>query len=346
MADYDMALEKVRQNLGLLETVVDVVQIREARDGVIERYQPLFKNAHKEPIPEVELRGFLRFENNKHWSGLHRQEKSLFSDFLLLQKAVGLLANEDLPVDKRLDDAISQVVGMGKALATAILHIIGPDQYGVWNSTSEAGLKSVDLWPKFERGASLGARYVKINAILQRMAKDLNLDLWTLDVFWWALVMNKDSDPSNGTVNLDETDKDSTASFGLEKHLHAFLRDNWNSTELGKDWEIYSEDGEPDLGFEYPCGVGFVDILAKHKSSGDWLVIELKRGQTADATVGQVLRYMGWVRNEMAAEDEDVSGLIIAASGDDKIRYALSMIPNVELKLYSVDFRLKDGEPL
>jgi hypothetical protein len=49
----------------------------------------------------------------------------------------------------------------------------------------------------------------------------------------------------------------------LEKYLHEFLRDNWDVTELGKDWEIYVEASD-DAGYKYSCGtIGQIDILAR-----------------------------------------------------------------------------------
>ena len=73
-------------------------------------------------------------------------------------------------------------------------------------------------------------------------------------------------------------------------------------------------------------------------------MLELKREQSSDSTVGQVLRYMGFVREHVAAKGDAVEGVIIARVGDDKIRYALDMIPNVNLMLYEVEFRLKSTE--
>ena len=163
MANYDKALQQVRDSLGLLETDETVGQIKAAKDDVISRYQPIFAGIGSGAFPEAEFRGFLRFNNNKHWSGLHRQEKSLSFDLGALQKALSKLADKSTDVAGRLDYAVSSVKGMGKGLATAILLILEPDTYGVWNSTSEAGLKAVEMWPKFDRGASLGTRYVQIN---------------------------------------------------------------------------------------------------------------------------------------------------------------------------------------
>ncbi|MCH7472031.1 DUF1016 family protein, partial [bacterium] len=87
---------------------------------------------------------------------------------------------------------------------------------------------------------------------------------------------------------------------------------------------------------------GRIDLLAKHRKRPQWLVIELKGRQGDERTVGQVLRYMGWVRQHLAAPEDSVEGLIVAKEGSEKIQYALETVPSVSFKLYSVEFRLHD----
>ncbi len=128
--------------------------------------------------------------------------------------------------------------------------------------------------------------------------------------------------------------------FGLERHLQEFMADNWEKIPLSQEWDIYHEQGDPEAGLEYPCDVGRIDILARHRNGKDWLVIELKKYQTSDVTVGQVLRYMGWVKNKMATPGEEIKGLIIAQQPNESLLYALNAIPNVDLQLYEVEFRL------
>jgi restriction system protein len=130
--------------------------------------------------------------------------------------------------------------------------------------------------------------------------------------------------------------------FRLEKHLLDFLTTNWEATSLGPVWEIYKEEGRY-RGVEFDTGeIGRIDILAHSRKELGWLVIELKRGQTEDETVGQVLRYMGWVQENMADEETPVKGLIICQEDTPKLRYALKNTNNVDLMLYEVSFSLKE----
>lgn len=132
-------------------------------------------------------------------------------------------------------------------------------------------------------------------------------------------------------------------SFSLERHLHDFLRENWDRTKLGEEWALLTEGGDL-VGYEYPTGVGRIDLLAHHRTDERWLVIELKRGRNSDSTVGRVARYVGWVTEHLANEDETVEGLVIAHVGDEKIRYALNVLPNIDFRTYEVEFRLRPGK--
>jgi hypothetical protein len=49
---------------------------------------------------------------------------------------------------------------------------------------------------------------------------------------------------------------------------------------------INSGQVDEEAGYEYPCDVGRIDLLAKHKKEGRWLVIELKRGSPPTRQLG------------------------------------------------------------
>ena len=127
--------------------------------------------------------------------------------------------------------------------------------------------------------------------------------------------------------------------FVLEKHLEDFLVSNWENTELGKRYDIYSVDGET-IGQQYPTDTGPIDILAISKNDKELLVVELKRGRASDVVVGQVQRYMGFVLDELAEENQTVRGLIIALDDDVRIRRALRVTQGINFYIYRVSFRL------
>jgi restriction system protein len=71
------------------------------------------------------------------------------------------------------------------------------------------------------------------------------------------------------------------------------------------------------------------------------LVVELKKGRASDAVIGQVLRYMGYVQDELAEDGQSVRGVIIAQEDDPKIRRALAMVPNITFYRYQIGFKLQ-----
>ncbi len=138
---------------------------------------------------------------------------------------------------------------------------------------------------------------------------------------------------------LDET-VENASEFALEEQLEDFLVENWDSTELGKNYEIFQVDGEI-VGQQYYTDVGEIDILAISKDKKSLLVIELKRGRASDKVVGQCLRYMGFVKSQVAETSQNVRGMIIAHEDDIKIRHALSVTQNIEFYTYKIDFQLE-----
>lgn len=140
---------------------------------------------------------------------------------------------------------------------------------------------------------------------------------------------------------LDE-DIESTSQFVFEEHLEEFLIKNWNNTELSSKYDLYEEFGEMS-GQQYPTDTGPIDILAISKDKKELLVIELKRGRASEKVVGQILRYMGYVKDELIEEGQSVKGMIIGFEGDLKLKRALSIASDIEFYRYSVDFKLIKG---
>jgi len=139
-------------------------------------------------------------------------------------------------------------------------------------------------------------------------------------------------------ISTDETVED-PAAFALEKHLEDFLVQNWGQTELGKEYDIYEEEGNK-VGQQYITDTGPMDILAVSKDKQKLLVVELKKGRASDVVVGQVLRYMGYVKEELVEENQTVAGVIIALEDDQRIRRALAVVPNIIFYRYQVSFKL------
>jgi restriction system protein len=147
----------------------------------------------------------------------------------------------------------------------------------------------------------------------------------------------KDNRPSI-IMSTDVTIEDPSV-FALEKHLEDFLVANWDQTILGKEYDIFEEEGEL-VGQQFLSDTGPIDILAVSKDQKEILVVELKKGRASDAVVGQIQRYMGYVKDELCEDDQIVKGLVIALDDDLRLRRALSVTNNIEFYRYKVDFKL------
>lgn len=173
----------------------DFTDISTHKDVVLARYQPLFSADHIPNLSEADFKSFLLFKNNHHWTNLNRVAKHMVSDMDLLRRALLILVDESRPVRERLNElrperhwATSSFVShMGTPVLTAILQVTQPDKYGVWNNTSDAGMKAVQLWDKKWDKQPAGDSYVEMNEIYLYLADKLGIDLWTLDALWWMM---------------------------------------------------------------------------------------------------------------------------------------------------------------
>lgn len=69
--------------------------------------------------------------------------------------------------------------------------------------------------------------------------------------------------------------------------------------------------------------------------------MELKRERGPDRALGQLARYMGWVRAHLAA-GADVRGAVVARHIDERLRYAAAAMPGVLLLEYDIRFDVRE----
>ncbi len=125
--------------------------------------------------------------------------------------------------------------------------------------------------------------------------------------------------------------------FALEAHLRDFLAKNLPSlSDCGQLQLFVHSDGRD--GVEFQTDVGPIDILAV-APSGDFYVFELKLTKGHDAALGQILRYMGWVKKHLCGE-KCVHGVVVASDIGKKLKYAATQVSNVMLMNYTLKFQL------
>jgi len=174
-------------------------------------------------------------------------------------------------------------------------------------------------------------------------ARSLSVFLYSPEVKpLWKVEHEEDFVPWGGlkeTLTKEEAVTD-PALFYMESQLEDFLIENWDRTELGQKYDLIEEEGEL-KSQQYATGIGRIDILAQDKKTKQYVVIELKKGQTSDDTVGQITRYMGWLE-EHKTGGSPTKGVIIAAQYDERLYYALKKLKDIEVYLYKVDFKLQE----
>jgi len=123
--------------------------------------------------------------------------------------------------------------------------------------------------------------------------------------------------------------------------LEDFIVSNFETIFRGK-LKIY-EDAEGPDGQQFATDIGPIDILATEPATASFVVIELKKGRPSDQVVGQILRYMGWVKENLCKNNQAVKGLVICRDPDQRLSYALTMTNNIDVRYYSVSFALKEA---
>ena len=181
---------------------------------------------------------------------------------------------------------------------------------------------------------SYGKRLVLSNKILLDFFRGIGVieHTYVIASFIWHILKEG---ITSGNVEIA-----SPTTFALEKLLEEFLVTNWENIPIFRNYEIFTKDGEI-VGRQYNTGEGRIDILATEKNTGNFIVIELKRDQTSDAVAGQILRYMNWVKRNLAG-GKGVKGIVIAGGIDNKLKLSLVDRDDVLLMRYEIDFKLHD----
>ncbi len=126
-----------------------------------------------------------------------------------------------------------------------------------------------------------------------------------------------------------------SSTFRTENDLEEFIHTNWDRTDFGKHYDL--------IGRQYYTDTGPLDLLAISKDRTKYLVIELKKGKASDDAVGQILRYMSFIRENVAKENQKVEGAIIALEANQRLSRAVREVPNIELYYYEMSTITTEG---
>jgi hypothetical protein len=143
-------------------------------------------------------------------------------------------------------------------------------------------------------------------------------------------------DETKAKLQIDEADDpEPSREFAYESDLRSYLAKNLSVIEPGL--KLYEDEGI--TGIEFPVGGRFIDILAI-SSKGDLVVIELKVSRGYDRVVGQLMRYMAWIRKNQADAEQQVRGVIVAREISEDLLLACSLLQNVQLFEYEMSLAL------
>jgi len=142
---------------------------------------------------------------------------------------------------------------------------------------------------------------------------------------------------SPGAPEESEGEKGMISEFACERYLRNFLGKNLGTIEPGL--RLYEEEGI--TGVEFPVGGCFVDILGVDNRKR-YVVIELKVSRGYDRVVGQLLRYMSWIKRDQAEEGQGARGIIVAREISEDLLLACSNLVDVRLCEYELSLSLRE----
>jgi RecB family endonuclease NucS len=138
---------------------------------------------------------------------------------------------------------------------------------------------------------------------------------------------------------VDGAEPECSTEFAYEADLRNYLAKNLSIIEPGL--KLYQEEGI--TGVEFDVGGRRIDILAVD-AKGALVVIELKVSRGYDRVVGQLLRYMAWIRKNLAEPGHQVRGVIIAREMSEDLLLACSSLAGVQLFEYELSLKLARRE--
>jgi hypothetical protein len=143
-------------------------------------------------------------------------------------------------------------------------------------------------------------------------------------------------DEQDGPIDADQ---ERVAEFAYEADLRNYLARNLSLIEPGLT--LYVDEAAGIAGIEFPVGGRFIDILAVSRE-GDFVIVELKVSRGYDRVVGQLMRYMAWVRQNKSKIGQRVRGVIVAREISQDLLLACSELPpGVQLFEYEMSVALK-----
>ncbi len=143
--------------------------------------------------------------------------------------------------------------------------------------------------------------------------------------------------PKNGTL-IPGGGKENSYEVLEYQHYQTLIHKNFKKL-FGNELSYLDPDAQNIKNGQYDTeDAGTMDFLCIDKNN-DFVVIELKRKAT-DSTIGQLCRYMGWVKQNLCKDGQKIKGIILADSKDIYINYALNIISD-RIEFRKIELNIK-----
>ena len=121
-------------------------------------------------------------------------------------------------------------------------------------------------------------------------------------------------------------------SFELESQLEKHISNNIEQLEKG----LTKVKQQYNIG-----GSNIIDLLCID-ANRNYVVVEFKNRKTSDIVVGQILRYIGRIKE--IEKVDNVRGIIVTPEPDTNLEYAISTLPHVSLKYFKFNVTFSEPE--
>jgi hypothetical protein len=251
-------------------------------------------------LPDEELRE-KGGESRQRFNQIYRDR--IVKDVSLFRKTLLYLLDEKVPIEQRFQSVVEgahHIDGFGKCLASSLLMDFDTERYCIWNNKTEMGLNVLG-WKVYDYSDDVGSKYVKVLNALRRLRDDITPELnQTFDDVDFFLHFISAGEEGVRLVKKITGDEGITISTPAEECIQKIIEENFDEVIGNKlGLKLYEDDPE-NSGSQYQTGVGYIDFLTVDKENGDFVVVELKRGMASDNALAQVLRYICWVKENLA----------------------------------------------
>lgn len=188
-------------------------------------------------------------------------------------------------LEKENEENKNGLTGKNANALNALLFINKPDSF--INSVSLAHRSQIVEafgFGKPEEYKTFGERVIKSNRdIILGFKEKFGIDAWPRAIAMFLYLPSikplwkKTTEDEEEPIGEEKETSVSDSEFVIERHLEDFLVGNWESTELGRLYDLIEENGEV-VSQQYPTEIGKIDLLVRDKKDKSYVVIELKKG--------------------------------------------------------------------